>query len=72
MEQGVLVLTIAPTQEHKKLVEGRKPRYLKAKNYLFQAIGRKIIKTIIDEISSKSIWILMAKKYQRSTNMKHA
>lgn len=45
---------------------------LKVKNYLFQAIDRTIMETILNKESSKSIWDLMAQKYQGSTRVKRA
>ncbi|CAL2265082.1 unnamed protein product [Prunus armeniaca] len=55
-----------------KLVEGQKLKDLKAKNYLFQAIDRNIMETILDRDTSKSIWDSMKQKYQGSTKVKRA
>nr|DAD29770.1 TPA_asm: hypothetical protein HUJ06_031238 [Nelumbo nucifera] len=43
---------------------------LKAKNYLFQAIDRSILETILHKDTSKHIWDSMKKKYQGSTRAK--
>lgn len=37
---------------------------LKEENYLFQAIDRSILETILDRDTSKQIWDSMKKKYQ--------
>ncbi|CAL8083280.1 unnamed protein product [Prunus armeniaca] len=55
-----------------KLVEGQKLKDLKVKNYLFQAIDRNIMETILDRDTSKSIWDSMKHKYQGSTKVKRA
>jgi len=51
-------------------LEGRKLKDLKAKNYLFQAIDRPILETILSKETSKDIWDSMKKKYQGSTRVK--
>jgi len=43
---------------------------LKAKNFLFQAIDRSILETILCKDTSKHIWDSMKKKYQGSTRAK--
>ncbi|GJR34914.1 retrovirus-related pol polyprotein from transposon TNT 1-94 [Tanacetum coccineum] len=48
-------------------VTGNKLKDLKAKNYLFQAIDRSILETILNKATSKDIWDSMKKKYQGST-----
>ena len=45
---------------------------LKAKNYLFQAIDRPILETILSKETSKDIWDSMKKKYQGSARVKRA
>lgn len=45
---------------------------LKVKNYLFQAIDRSIMETILNKESAKSIWDSMKQKYQGSTRVKRA
>nr|XP_010941826.1 uncharacterized protein LOC105059982 [Elaeis guineensis] len=52
---------------------GLKLKDLKAKNYLFQAIDRFILETIlISKETSKDIWDSMKKKYQDSSSVKRA
>lgn len=70
------ILTIAegaePTEAQKKTIEDQRLKDLKVKNYLFQAIDRTIMETILDKESSKSIWDSMAQKYQGTTRVKRA
>ncbi|CAM8905343.1 unnamed protein product [Rhodiola kirilowii] len=56
----------------KKAIEDAKLKYLKVKNYLFQAIDREILEIILDKETSKSIWDSMKQKYQGSTKVKRA
>nr|KYP40287.1 hypothetical protein KK1_038401 [Cajanus cajan] len=46
-----------------KNIEESKLKDLKAKNYLFQAIDRSIMETILDKSSAKAIWDSMIQKY---------
>lgn len=55
-----------------QVIEGQKLKDLKAKNYLFQAIDRNILETILDKDTSKGIWDSMKQKYQGSTKVKRA
>lgn len=58
------------TEAQKAELEARKLKDLKAKNYLFQAIDRPILETILCKETSKDIWDSMKKKYQGSTRTK--
>lgn len=58
------------TEAQKAELEARKLKDLKAKNYLFQAIDRPILETILCKETSKDIWDSMKKKYQGSTRAK--
>ncbi|XP_050902500.1 uncharacterized protein LOC127114184 [Lathyrus oleraceus] len=53
-------------------MEEAKLKDLKVKNYLFQAIDREILETILDKGTSKAIWRSMQQKYQGSTKVKRA
>jgi hypothetical protein len=64
--------TAALTDAQKTELEGRKLKDLKAKNYLFQAIDRPILETILSKETSKDIWDFMKNKYQGSTRVKRA
>lgn len=75
VEEGILVPAIdtGPASEtQRKSVEEAKLKDLKVKNYLFQAIDREILETILDKRTSKSIWESMWQKYQGSTKVKRA
>ncbi|KAF7154611.1 hypothetical protein RHSIM_Rhsim01G0080600 [Rhododendron simsii] len=58
------------TDAQKAELEGLKLKDLKAKNYLFQAIDRSILETILCKDSAKHIWDSMKKKYQGSARAK--
>lgn len=45
---------------------------LKAKNYLFQAIDKSILKTITQKETAKQLWESMKAKYRGSTKVKRA
>jgi transposase InsO family protein len=66
-ETGI-ILTEAQLTELSSL----KLKDLKAKNYLFQAIDRSILETILSKDTSKQIWDSMKKKYQGSSRVKHS
>ncbi|KAM7520343.1 hypothetical protein LguiB_019305 [Lonicera macranthoides] len=51
-------------------LEALKSKDLKAKNYLFQAIDRTILETILNKQTSKHIWDSMKKKFQGTTKAK--
>ncbi|KAH7542401.1 hypothetical protein FEM48_Zijuj02G0069500 [Ziziphus jujuba var. spinosa] len=54
------------TDAQRTELEGQRLKDLKAKNYLFQAIDRSILETILCKDTSKHIWDSMKKKYQGS------
>nr|GEZ57986.1 retrovirus-related Pol polyprotein from transposon TNT 1-94 [Tanacetum cinerariifolium] len=73
VENGVPARTVAnPTEAQRKAFEEAKLKDLKVKNYLFQAINREILETILDKSSSKAIWESMRQKYEGSTKVKRA
>ena len=55
-----------------KLMEEQRLKDLKIKNYLYQAIDREILDTILNDDTSKHIWDSMKKKFQGSTRVKRA
>jgi hypothetical protein len=63
---------VQPTEAQRKSIEEQKLKDLKVKNYLFQAIERNIMETILDKGSSKSIWDSMKQKYQGTSRVKRA
>ncbi|GMP48604.1 hypothetical protein CsSME_00015900 [Camellia sinensis var. sinensis] len=58
------------TDAQKSELEALKLKDLKAKNYLFQAIDRSILETILCKDTSKHIWDSMKKKYRGTTRAK--
>jgi hypothetical protein len=60
------------TETQQKTVEDMRLKDLKVKNYLFQAIDRTIMETILNRDSAKGIWDSMRQKYQGSTKVKRA
>ncbi|RVW94543.1 hypothetical protein CK203_030771 [Vitis vinifera] len=61
-----------PTQAQRKEVEEARLKDMKIKNYMFQSIDKTIMKTILDNNTSKSIWDSIRQKYQGSTRVKQA
>ncbi|KAF7147957.1 hypothetical protein RHSIM_Rhsim03G0172600 [Rhododendron simsii] len=55
------------TDAQKAELEGLKLKDLKAKNYLFQAIDRSILETILCKDNAKHIWDSMKKPHQKIT-----
>ncbi|CAJ2634874.1 unnamed protein product [Trifolium pratense] len=72
IEDGVVVAPANATAEQRKTVDESKLKDLKAKNYLFQAIDRTILETILNRDTARDIWISMHLKYQGSTKVKRA
>ncbi|KAH0737668.1 hypothetical protein KY290_036373 [Solanum tuberosum] len=60
------------TNAQKAELEEKNLKDLKAKNYLFQAIDRPILETILCKETSKDIWDSMKKIYQGTARMKRA
>ena len=60
------------TDAQKEELEGKKLKDLKAKNYIFQAIDRSILETILCKETSKQIWDSMKKKYEGTAKAKRA
>ena len=56
----------------KKALEDQKLKDLKAKNYLFQAIDRSILETILKKDTAKDIWDSLKQKYQGTARVKRA
>ncbi|WJZ87438.1 hypothetical protein VitviT2T_006817 [Vitis vinifera] len=63
---------IKPTEAQQKAIADHKLKDLKVKNYLFQAIDRNIMETILNKETGKHIWDSMKQKYQGSTRVKRA
>lgn len=60
------------TEAQKTKLEEQKLKDHKAKNYLFQAIDRAILETILQKDTSKQIWDSMKRKYQGTVKVKRA
>lgn len=74
IENGILMVAdgIEPTEAQCKLIEEQKLKDLKVKNYLFQAIDREVLETILKRDTAKNIWDSMKQKFQGSTRVKRA
>ena len=72
VEEGITVAAGTATDAQKKAVDDAILKDMKVKNYLFQAIDREILDTILDKSTSKGIWVSMKQKYQGSTKVKRA
>lgn len=70
--RGEGVQSAAQSAAQQKVIEEEKLKDLKVKNYLFQAIDRTIIETILNKETSKAIWDSMKLKYQGSTKVRRA
>ena len=58
------------TEAQQKRLNEMKLKDLKVKNYLFQAIDRTILETILQKNMSKQIWDSMKKKYEGNARVK--
>ena len=71
VENGVTE-PVEEAEAQSKALTDRNLKDLKAKNYLFQAIDRSILETILQNDTSKHIWDSMKKKYLGTTRVKRA
>ncbi|KAF2304334.1 hypothetical protein GH714_030057 [Hevea brasiliensis] len=60
------------TDVQKKSIDNQKLKDLKAKNFLFQALDRSVLETILKKDTAKDIWDSMKQKYQGTTRVKRA
>lgn len=58
------------SEAKKTALDSLRLKDLKAKNYLFQAIDRSILETILCKDTFKQIWDSMKKKYQGTAKAK--
>lgn len=72
VDKGIPVLANNATPDQRKTCEEAKVKDLKAKNYLFQAIERNILETILNVETAKDIWDSLKQKYHGSTKVKRA
>ncbi|XP_011034020.1 PREDICTED: uncharacterized protein LOC105132309 [Populus euphratica] len=74
MEQEVPVKTegASLTDAQMKTIDDQRLKDLKAKNYLFQAIDRSLLETILKKDTAKDIWDSLKQKYQGKARVKRA
>nr|KYP72898.1 Retrovirus-related Pol polyprotein from transposon TNT 1-94 [Cajanus cajan] len=75
VDKGIPTPTLglgSASEVQKKVVEEAKLKDMKVKNFLFKAIDREILETILDKGTSRAIWNLMKQKYQGSMKVKRA
>jgi hypothetical protein len=72
IDPGVTVAPENATAEELEAARVSRLQDLKVKSYLFQAIDRTILETILTRNTSKEIWDAMKRKYQGSTKVKRA
>lgn len=72
VEDGVPTLGTSPAKAQRRNVVEANLKDMKVKNYLFQAIDRDILETILDKSTSQAIWRSMQQKYQGLTRVKRA
>lgn len=61
-----------PTDAQARVIAAQQLKDKKVKNYLYQAIDREIMETILNDETSKQIWDSMKQKYKGSTRVKRA
>jgi len=72
VEDGIPTVGATSTEVQRKSIADAQLKDLKVKNFLFQAIDREILETILDKSTSQAIWRSMQQKYQGSTRVKRA
>ena len=72
VEHGILVVTNKTTAAELKAMEEQQLKDMKIKNYLYQAINREILDTILNDNTSKDIWDSMKQKFQGFTRVKRS
>ncbi|GMI84331.1 hypothetical protein HRI_002102400 [Hibiscus trionum] len=72
VENGIPAAAEGATDAQKKNIEEQKLKDLKAKNYLFQALDRTILETILNKDTAQSIWDSMKRKFHGTTRVKRA
>jgi hypothetical protein len=60
------------SERRQRELDAVKLKDLKAKKYLFQAINRSILKTILEKDTSKKIWDSMKTKYEGNARVKRS
>ena len=60
------------TEVQRKNIDDQKLKDLKEKNYLFQALDRSVLETILNKDTAKDIWDSLKQKYQGTSQVKRA
>ena len=63
VEDGIPTLGATPTEAQRRSVAEAQLKDLKVKNFLFQAIDREILETMLDKSTLQAIWKSMQQKY---------
>lgn len=74
VEMGITVVAEGTdlSESQKRAIDEQKLKDLKAKNYLFQALDRSILETILKKDTAKDIWDSLKQKFQGTTRVKRA
>ncbi|XP_044505674.1 uncharacterized protein LOC123225641 [Mangifera indica] len=74
IEDEILVAVegVQLSEAQKKAIDDARLKDMKAKNYLFQAIDRSILETVLNKDTTKSIWDSLKKKHQGTTRVQRA
>jgi len=72
IEEGIPKLGVTSSEAQQKSVTKANLKDMRVENYLFQAIDRENIETILDTSRSHAICQSMQQKYQESTKLKCA
>ncbi|XP_070028956.1 uncharacterized protein [Nicotiana sylvestris] len=70
VEDGIPAATEGMTDAQKKNIDDQRLKDLKPKNFLFQALDRSVLETILKKETAKDIWDSMKQKYQGNTRVK--
>ena len=71
-EISVAVKGVVLTNAQRKNIDDHKLKYMKAKNYLFQALDHSILETILNKNTTKNVQDSLKQKYQGTTQVKRA
>jgi hypothetical protein len=67
MENGIPAAAKGLLDAQRKNIEEQQLKDLIVKNYLFQAIDRSVLETILNKDTTKNIWASLKQKYQGTT-----
>jgi len=70
VENGVPEFAESLTEVLRKHIDDQRLKDLKAKNYLFQALDRLILETILNKNTANDIWDSLKQKYQGTSRVK--